>query len=82
MAPTRCDRGELMNPGHEDCTHETVEEKTLCSDGAMVQRICLHDHREPVYASDGILQHVVGFHCHCCGGVWNDHSYIERGPRD
>lgn len=68
-----------MNPGHEDCTHETVDEKALCSDGAVVQTICLHDHREPVHASDGLMLHVVGFHCHCCGHVWNSHDYIEKG---
>lgn len=79
MAPTRRDRGELMNPGHEDCTHETVDEKTLVDPEPISRPICLHDHREPVYASDGILQHTVGFHCHCCGNVWNSRDYIERG---
>lgn len=69
-----------MNPGHEDCDHETIEEKTLCSDGPMVQIICLHDHREPVMASDGLMLHAVGFHCSCCGRVWNDHAYIKGRP--
>lgn len=71
-----------MNPGHEDCTHETVDEKVLCEREARETIICLHDHREPVYASDGVLQHAVGFHCHCCGNVWSSRDYIERGPRD
>lgn len=70
-----------MNTGHEDCTHEIVEEKALIDTGPIVTRICLHDHKEPVYASDGILQHTVGFHCHCCNGVWSNHDYIEKGPQ-
>lgn len=69
-----------MNPGHENCTHETVEEKALMDPEPMVTMICLHDHREPVTASDGILLHIVGFHCHCCGRVWNDQNYVEGRP--
>jgi len=69
-----------MKPGHEDCTHELVDEKVLCERESRATIICLHDHREPVYASDGILKHAVGFHCHCCGNVWNSRDYIERGP--
>lgn len=66
-----------MNPGHEDCDHETIEEKTLCSDGPTVVVQCLHEHREPVTASDGLMLHAVGFHCHCCSRVWNDQNYVE-----
>lgn len=66
-----------MKPGHEDCTHETVDEKVLCEREARTTIICLHDHKEPVTASDGLMLHAVGFHCHCCGRVWSDQNYVE-----
>ncbi|MGZ1491302.1 hypothetical protein [Brevibacterium sediminis] len=69
-----------MKPGHEDCAHELVDEKVLCEREARATIICLHDHRVPVHASDGLMLHAVGFHCHCCGNVWNSRDYIERGP--
>ena len=62
-----------MNPGHEDCTHEAVDEGTIADPG-WTRVVCHHDHREPVYASDGVLEHAVGFYCHCCGRVWSDHA--------
>ena len=69
-----------MNRGHEDCAHETIEEKTISAAEPTVVVQCLHEHRKPVLASDGILQHAVGFHCHCCGRVWNDENSVEGRP--
>lgn len=69
-----------MNPGHEDCNHETFNAKTLADAEPRVFVQCLHDHREPVFASDGILQHAVGFHCHCCSHVLIDQNYVEGRP--
>lgn len=79
MEATRHDRLTLMRPGHEDCPHETIEEKALMDPEPRVITMCLHEHREPVLASDGLDHIPVGFHCHCCGNVWNNRDYIERG---
>lgn len=68
-----------MRLGHEECPHETIEEKALMDPEPRVITMCLHDHREPVMASDGLMLHAVGFHCHCCGNVWNNQDYIEKG---
>lgn len=80
MEATHHVRRPLMRPGHEECPHETVEEKVLMDPEPRVITMCLHDHREPVMASDGLMLHAVGFHCNCCGRIWNDHAYIEGRP--
>ena len=41
-----------VKEGHEDCPHETVEEKALVMEGPIIQRVCLHTHTEEVRADD------------------------------
>lgn len=59
-----------MNPGHEDCDYETIEEKVLSAREARVTIICLHEHREPLRADDGLGSGpIVADHCQCCGDI-------------
>lgn len=67
-----------MQPGHEDCNHVTIEEKMLCDSEPRVSVRCLHDHKEPVVVGiDLCSPETVGWHCHCCGRVWIDQTYVE-----
>lgn len=66
-----------MLPGHEDCHQDQIEDRRLCEPEPTVTVICRHEHKEPVYASDGITEVHAAWHCHCCGRVWPNRNYIE-----
>lgn len=60
-----------MQPGHENCSYATIEERSLTTGENSVQAIvCRHDHREEVHADeasgDGLL---IGWHCRCCNRI-------------
>ena len=59
-----------VKEGHEDCPHETVEEKALCDHGPLVRKLCLHTHTEPVRADDRLgTGPIVADYCECCGMI-------------
>lgn len=70
-----------MLPGHEHCEQVQIEEKRLCQIEPDVTVICRHEHKEPVYATDGHDEITVAWHCNCCGNTWPDRNYIEKGTR-
>lgn len=69
----------MMQPGHEGCAHESIEEdKALCEREPRVYVRCLHEHKEPIVVGvDLCSPETVGWHCHCCGRVWVDRTYVE-----
>lgn len=69
----------MMQPGHEDCEQDQILEKALCyPPPGHVTVFCRHEHKEPVVVGiDLCSPETVGWHCHCCGRVWIDQTYIE-----
>ena len=61
-----------LQPGHEGCSAEYIEEKTLVQLGSRTITSCLHDHTEPVYAYDAhgvCVGYHVADHCLCCDRI-------------
>lgn len=70
-----------MQPGHEDCTHESIEDKRLCDREPRVYVRCLHEHKDPIVLGEDLCSpEAVGWYCHCCGRVWVDETYV-KGPQ-
>lgn len=68
-----------MKPGHEECPHEVVEEKLLCeAEPRLVSFRCHHEHKDPIVIGEDLCSpETVGWHCHCCGRVWVDETYVR-----
>ena len=61
-----------MNQGHEECAHEVIEERVLCEREPRITRVCLHDHKDPIYAYDQLgvnVGYLVADHCQCCDAI-------------
>lgn len=67
----------MMQPGHEECGGEVIDEKVMCEPDARQTVLCFHDHKEPIFIDEDLSPETVGWHCHCCGRVWVDETYVR-----
>ena len=75
-----------LAPGHESCSITAEETETIRQwGGGIVKHIvslpaCLHDHREDLFADDGLgTGPKVGSFCRCCEEVFTSAAYIHEG---
>ena len=75
-----------LAPGHESCSVTAEETETIRQwGGGIVKHVvslpaCLHDHREDLFADDGLgTGPKVGSFCRCCEEVFTSAAYIHEG---
>lgn len=75
-----------LAPGHESCSITAEETETIRQwGGGIVKHVvslpaCLHDHREDLFADDGLgTGPKVGSFCRCCEEVFTSAAYIHEG---